>query len=65
LEKSAEELGVGSVVARRKKRRSGEGMGFGLIFIGGHCAVEERERESRHRAGLRSASGATVPFGCA
>jgi hypothetical protein len=32
-------------VARRKKRRSGEGIGFGLIFIGGHCAEGERERE--------------------
>jgi hypothetical protein len=40
-------------------------MGFGSSFIGGRCSVEERERESRRRAGLRSAGGADVPFGCA
>jgi hypothetical protein len=40
-------------------------MGFGSSFIGEHCSVEERERESRHRAGLRSAGGAGVPFECA
>jgi hypothetical protein len=40
-------------------------MGFGSSFIGEHCSVEERERESRHRAGLRSAGGAGMPFGCA
>jgi hypothetical protein len=39
-------------------------MGFGSSFIGEHCSVEERERESRHRAGLRSTGGADVPFGC-
>jgi hypothetical protein len=32
-------------------------MGFGSSFIGEHCSVEERERESRHRAGLRSTGG--------
>jgi hypothetical protein len=40
-------------------------MGFGSSFIGEHCSVEERERESRHRAELRLAGGADVPFGCA
>jgi hypothetical protein len=40
-------------------------MGFGSSFIGELCSVEERERESRHRAGLRSAGGAGMPFGCA
>jgi hypothetical protein len=40
-------------------------MGFGSSFIGEHCSVEERERESRHRAGLMSTGGTDVPFGCA
>jgi hypothetical protein len=40
-------------------------MGFGSSFIGEHCSVEERGRESRHRAGLRSQGGAGMPFGCA
>jgi hypothetical protein len=39
--------------------------GFESSFKGEHCSVEERERESRHRAGLRSTGGADVPFGCA
>jgi hypothetical protein len=56
---------VGSVVARGRKGKSGEEMGFGSSFIGGRCSVEERERESRHRARLRSTGGADVPFGCA
>jgi hypothetical protein len=55
---------VGSVVARGKKRKSSEEMGFGLGFIGEYYSVEERERKSRHRAGLRSTGGAGVPFGC-
>jgi hypothetical protein len=40
-------------------------MGFGSSFIGELCSVEEREREreSRHRAGLRSAGSAGRPFG--
>jgi hypothetical protein len=49
---------------RRKKKRSGEGMGFGLIFIGGHCADEERERECSPGVQLGSAGGTVVPFGC-
>jgi hypothetical protein len=56
---------VGSVVARGKKRKSSEKMGFGLSFIGEHCSVEERERESGHRSELRWTGGAVVPFGCA
>jgi hypothetical protein len=55
---------VGSVVARGKKRKSSDEMGFGSGFIGEYCSVEERERESRHRARLRSTGGAGVPFGC-
>jgi hypothetical protein len=39
-------------------------MGFGSGFIGVHCFVEERERESGHGDGPRSARGAGVPFGC-
>jgi hypothetical protein len=35
---------------------------FGSSFIGVHCFVEERE--SSHGAGLGSAGGAVVPFGC-
>jgi hypothetical protein len=52
------------VVARGKKRKSSEEKWFGSSFIGVHCFVEERERESSHGAGLRSAGGAGVPFGC-
>jgi hypothetical protein len=51
-------------VARRKKRRSGEGMGFRSGFKGERGSVEDRERESSHGAGLRTASGTGVPFGC-
>jgi hypothetical protein len=39
-------------------------MGFGSGFIGVHCFVEERERESGHGIGLRAAGGTGVPFGC-
>jgi hypothetical protein len=35
-------------------------MGLGLIFIGGHGAVEERERQGQSRAELRMAGGAGV-----
>jgi hypothetical protein len=52
------------VVARGKKRKSSEEKWFGSSFIGVHCFVEERERESSHGAGLRSVGGAGVPFGC-
>jgi hypothetical protein len=55
---------VGSVVVRGKKRKSSEEMGFGSGFIGEYCSVEERERESRHRAGVRSTGGTGMPFGC-
>jgi hypothetical protein len=55
---------VGSVVARGKKRKSSEEKWFGSSFIGVHCFIEERERESSHGAGLRSAGGAGVPFEC-
>jgi hypothetical protein len=60
----ARSAAVGSVVARGKKRKSSEEKWFGSSFIGVHCFVEERERESSHGAGLRSAGGAGVPFGC-
>jgi hypothetical protein len=52
------------VVARGKKRKSSEEMGFESGFIGEYCSVEERERDSRDRARLRSTGGAGVPFGC-
>jgi hypothetical protein len=55
---------VGSMVARGKKRKSSEEKWFGSSFIGVHYFAEERERESSHGAGLRSAGGAGVPFGC-
>jgi hypothetical protein len=35
-------------------------MGLGPIFIGGHSAVEEREREGQSRAKPRTAGGAGV-----
>jgi hypothetical protein len=54
---------VGLVVARKKKRKQREGKGSGLGFIGEHLSVEERERESRRAAGLRSTGGADVPLG--
>jgi hypothetical protein len=60
----ARSAAVGLVVARGKKRKSSEEKWFGSSFIGVHCFVEERERESSHGAGLRSAGGAGVPFGC-
>jgi hypothetical protein len=60
----ARSAAVGSVVARGKKRKSSEKKWFGSSFIGVHCFVEERERESSHGAGLRSAGGAGVPFEC-
>jgi hypothetical protein len=52
------------VVTRGKKKKSSGEMGFGSGFIGVHCFIEERERESSHGAGLRSAGGAGMPFGC-
>jgi hypothetical protein len=55
---------AGSVVARGKKRKTSEEKWFGSSFIGVHCFVEERKRESSHGAGLRLAGGAGVPFGC-
>jgi hypothetical protein len=51
------------VVLRGKKRKSSEEKWFGSSFIGVHCFVEERERESSHRAGLRSAGGTGGPSG--
>jgi hypothetical protein len=60
----ARSAAVGSVVLRGKKRKSSEEKWFGSSFIGVHCFVEERERESSHGVGLRSAGGAGVPFGC-
>jgi hypothetical protein len=60
----ARSAAVGSVVATGQKRKSGEEMGFGSGFIGVHYFVEERERESSHGAGLGSAGGDVVPFGC-
>jgi hypothetical protein len=60
----ARSVAVGSVVARGKKRKSSEEKWFGSSFIGVHCFVEERERESSHGAGLRSAGSAGVPFMC-
>jgi hypothetical protein len=47
-----------------EEEETGEEMGFGSGFIGVHCFVEERERESGHRIGLKTAGGAGVPFGC-
>jgi hypothetical protein len=63
-EKPGEELGGWLDGCKEEEGKSGEEMGFGLSFIGKHCSVEERERESRHRAGLRSMAGVDVPFGC-
>jgi hypothetical protein len=60
----ARSAAAGSVVTRGKKRKSSEEKWFGSSFIGVHCFVEERERESSQGAGLRSAGGAGVPFGC-
>jgi hypothetical protein len=51
-------------VARGGRRGNRRGTGFGSGFIGVHCFVEERERESGHRIGLRMAGGTGVPFGC-
>jgi hypothetical protein len=47
-----------------EEEETGEEMGFGSGFIGVHCFVEERERESGHGIRLRTAGGAGVPFGC-
>jgi hypothetical protein len=60
----ARSAAVGSVVVRGKKRKSSEEKWFGSSFIGVHCFVEERERESSHGAGLRSVGGTGVPFRC-
>jgi hypothetical protein len=61
---SGEECSGGLGVARRKKRKTGEGKGFGSGFIEAHCFIEERERRSGHGIGLRTAGGACVPLGC-
>jgi hypothetical protein len=47
-----------------EEEETGEEMGFGSGFIGVHCFVEERERESGHGIGLRTAGDAGVPFEC-
>jgi hypothetical protein len=73
------EFGRGGVVEGEFRRRSAaaarcreeeeegtyEGMGLGLIFIGGHGAVEEREREGQSRAEPRMAGGTGVLDGVA
>jgi hypothetical protein len=60
---SARSSAVGSVVARGKKRKSSEEMGFGLSFIGEHCSVEERERESGHRPSSVRLAAPSCPLG--
>jgi hypothetical protein len=47
-----------------EEEETGEEMGFGSGFIGVYCFIEERERESGHGIGLRTAGGADMPFGC-
>jgi hypothetical protein len=54
---------VGLVVARKKKGKNSKKEGLGSGFIGEHHTVEERERESRCGAMLRSTGGAVVHLG--
>jgi hypothetical protein len=64
VEESGEERGGWLGGRKGGEEETSEEEWFGSSFIGVHCFVEERERESNHRAGLRSAGGAGVPFGC-
>jgi hypothetical protein len=64
VEESSEERGGWLGGREGEKRKSSEEKWFGSSSIGVHYFVEERERESSHGAGLRSAGGAGVPFGC-
>jgi hypothetical protein len=54
---------VGFVVARKKKGKNNKKEGLGSGLIGVHHAVEERERESRCGARLRSTGSAVVHLG--
>jgi hypothetical protein len=64
VEESGEERGSWLGGREGEEEETSEEMWFGSSFIGVHCFVEERQRESSHGAGLRSAGGADVPFGC-
>jgi hypothetical protein len=62
-ENFGERLG-GRLGGREEEERETAGRkGLGSGFIGEHRSVEERERESRHAARLRSTGGADVPLG--
>jgi hypothetical protein len=56
---------VGLVVARKKKGKNSKKEGLGSGFIGEHRSIEERERERRCAARLRSTGGAVVHLGYA
>jgi hypothetical protein len=64
VEESGEERGGWLGGREGEEEETSEEEWFVSSFIGVHCFVEERERESSHRAGLRSAGGTGVPFGC-
>jgi hypothetical protein len=62
-ENSGERSVVGLVVMRKKRGKNSRKEGLGSCLIGEHHAVEERERESKRTARLRSTGGAVVPLG--
>jgi hypothetical protein len=63
VENFGERLG-GRLGGREEEVRETVGRkGLGSGFIGEHHSIEERERESRHAAGLRSTGGVDVPLG--
>jgi hypothetical protein len=64
VEESSEERSGWLGGREGEEEETSEEKWFRSSFIGVHCFVEERERESSHGAGLRSAGGAGVPFGC-
>jgi hypothetical protein len=64
VEESGEECGgwLGGREGERRRNQAGR-WGSGRGHIREHGSVEEREMESSHAAGLRTAGGAGVPFG--